>query len=187
MQGPIDAVLSLRRTHALTPEAVARVEVGVLAAAAPIVCEPAEVKRHPASVVDAQFSLPFGVAVALVRGCASADDFVPAALEDATIRALMERVSDVRDPTLDAVYPRIWPSWVRIHLRDGRTLEARVDHPHGDPENFLDDAELDAKFRRLASRTLPADAVDRLGAALAAFPDATAPHALMAATVPCGR
>src|SRR5439155_897173 len=68
MQGPIDAVLALRAAHRIEPDQVERVEVGMLAAGFPIVCEPAEAKCRPASVVEAQFSLPFGVAVALARG-----------------------------------------------------------------------------------------------------------------------
>src|SRR5438876_1203265 len=67
MQGPIDAVLALRAAHRIEPDQVERVEVGMLAAGFPIVCEPAEAKRRPASVVEAQFSLPFGVAVASAR------------------------------------------------------------------------------------------------------------------------
>src|SRR5439155_1229472 len=81
-------------------DAVERVEVGMLAAGFPIVCEPAEAKRRPASVVEAQFSLPFGVAVALARGAASPAEFAPACLRDPTVGALMERVVGVRDPAL---------------------------------------------------------------------------------------
>src|SRR5262249_38066104 len=70
-QGRIDAALTLRAEEGVTADSVERVEVGMLAAGSAIVCEPAEAKRRPASVVDAQFSLPFGIAVALVRGAAS--------------------------------------------------------------------------------------------------------------------
>ena len=93
----------------------------------------------------------------------------------------------MRDPALDAVYPRQWPSWVRLHLHDGRTLATRVDHPRGDPENFPDHAELDAKFRRLASRSLPGGAVARLVSVLETFPDVPRAETLLAATVPSGR
>src|SRR5207247_1272081 len=41
MQGPIDAVLALRAAHPIEPGEVERVEVGMLAAGMPIVCEPA--------------------------------------------------------------------------------------------------------------------------------------------------
>jgi 2-methylcitrate dehydratase PrpD len=183
MQGPIDAVLALRAEHRLDPREIDRVEVGMLGAGFPIVCEPEAAKRRPASVVDAQFSLPFGIAVALVRGAASPDEFVPSTLEDAEIRTLMERVVAVRDAGLDARYPRAWPCWVRIAFRGGRRVEASVDHPRGDPENFPTPDDLDRKFRRLAARALPRAAIERLGDALVAFPCSESAAPLLAATV----
>jgi 2-methylcitrate dehydratase PrpD len=73
---------------------------------------------------------------------------------------------------------------VRIVLRGGHTLEARVEHPRGDPENFPTPAELDAKFRTLAARALAPDGVKRLAAALEAFPRAASSDALLSATAP---
>jgi len=181
MQGPIDAALALR---ARGIAAIERIEVGMLAAGFPIVCEPADAKRRPASVVDAQFSLPFGVALALVRGVAGPDEFVPGAWDDPRVRALMDRVVAVRDPALDARFPREWPCWVRVVATDGTIDEARVDHPHGDPENFPSASELDAKFRGLAGRVLAPAAIDRLAEALDGFPRAGSVRALLDAAVP---
>src|SRR5262249_28472282 len=123
MQAPIDAVLALRAAHGIDPEDVERIEVGVVTAAFPIGCEPAEQKRRPQWVVDQQFSLPYGIAVALARGAASPAEFVPATGEDPRIVRLMDRVVPVRDTALDAEYPQVWPAWVRIATRDGRRLE----------------------------------------------------------------
>ena len=184
MQGPIDAVLALRAEQTLEVGAIARIEVGMLAAALAIVCEPAAAKRRPQTTVDAQFSLPFGVAVALAHGRAGPDEFVPAVFESAAVRALMDRVEMVHDPALDRVYPRDWPSWVRIHLHDGRVLERALMHPSGDPENFLDPAALEAKCRRLATPVLGAAAVDHLLAAVHAFPTAPDTTALLASARP---
>jgi 2-methylcitrate dehydratase PrpD len=169
MQGPIDAALALRATHAIEPAAVDRVEVGMLAAGFAIVCEPAEAKRRPASVVDAQFSLPFGIAVALARGVASPDEFTTASCADPVVRGLMDRVVAVPDARLDERFPRAWPCWVRIVRTGGPALEARVDHPRGDPQNFPTPAELDAKFRALAGRALPAPAIEKLAREIDGF------------------
>ena len=162
MQGPIDVVLRLRAEHRVAPADVDRIEVGMLDAAFPIVCDPVGAKRRPTSVVDAQFSLPFGVAIALVSGRASPEEFVLSRLEDPEVRGLMDRVSAVRDAALDAVYPRTWPAWVRLVLRDGRQLTADVTHPRGDPENFPSRDELAQKFLALAGRTLPQAQCDRV-------------------------
>lgn len=183
-QGPIDATLQLRAAHRIEPGAVERVEVGLLAAALPIIWEPTDAKRRPASVVDAQFSLPFAVAVALVHGAASPAEFTEARCADPTLRALMDRVEGVHDPGLDRSYPRTWPCWVRITLRGGHRLEARVETPLGDPENFPDATALDRKFRTLAGRALPAAGVERLAAALDGLAAAPSVTALLAAAVP---
>jgi 2-methylcitrate dehydratase PrpD len=96
----------------------------------------------------------------------------------------MERVVGVRDPGLDAHFPRAWPCWVRVTSRGRPPLEARVDCPRGDPENFFTAAELDAKFRALAARALGGAAIDRLVAALDAFPRAASSRTLLDAAVP---
>jgi 2-methylcitrate dehydratase PrpD len=160
-QGPIDAVLALRAACPIDPLRIARVEVGIVEAGFAIVCEPLGAKRRPRSVVDAQFSLPFSVATALVRGAAWPEDFSPNRFDDAAIRHVMDRVEPVRDRALDAMFPRTWPSWVRVTLEDGTRHEMRVTHPLGDPENFPATETLEAKFARLASRTL---APGRIGA-----------------------
>jgi len=160
MQGPIDAVLALRGRHGLRPQDIERIEVGLVAAGFPIVCEPRERKLHPQSVVDAQFSLPYGVAVALTRGRAGPAEFAPPVLDDPEVRQLMPRVVAVQDPTLDARYPRTWPCWVRVARRGQPLLEEHVEHPLGDPEHFPDAATLEVKFRELAARSLASAQVE---------------------------
>ena len=139
-------------------------------------------KRRPASVVDAQFSLPFGVAVALADGAAAPEQFHASRWSDPVVLRLMDRVTPRRDGALDARYPALWPTWVRIGTTDGRTLEARVDHPKGDPEHFLTTAELHGKFRRLAGRALDDRAIDLLLERVAVLPDDTDCRRLLAAT-----
>lgn len=185
MQAPIDAVLGLRAAHELRAEDVARVEVGIVSAGFPIVCEPLDAKRRPATIVDAQFSLPFGVAVALARGRASPDDFVPAVFGDATIATLMDRVEPRHDAVLDAAYPQVWPAWVKVMTRAGAVHDAHVRFPLGDPENFPSDTALLAKFRTLAMRALAPDAADRVAHAATTLP-LHAPLARLAALAVAG-
>jgi 2-methylcitrate dehydratase PrpD len=184
MQAPIDAALALRAAHAIEPGDVERVEVGIVSAGFPIVYEPEDHKRRPRSVVDEQFSLPFGIAVALARGAASPAEFVPEAAGDPVVTRLMDRVVAVHDDALDRQYPRVWPAWVRILLRDGRRLEEHVTHALGDPERFPDAATLEAKFRGLARRTLAEPQIARLAAAVAALPRAASVRDVVAAAVP---
>ncbi len=149
-QAPIDAVLSLVQEHNLRPPDVERVTIGMLQTGIPVICEPMEKKRHPTNVVDAQFSLPFGVAVALVKRRAGLEEFSPATLQDPQVLKLMPKIDYQHDPELERDYPREWPAWARITLRGGRELFSRVRFPKGDPENPLSWEELAEKFTTLA-------------------------------------
>jgi 2-methylcitrate dehydratase PrpD len=185
-QGPIDAVLELRRRHDLRPEAVTRIEVGLVSPAFAIVCEPLDAKRRPRSVVDAQFSLPFSVAVALATGSAAPDQFTATRWDDPIIRRLMDLVEPQRDRGLDARDPAVWPVWVRVTTERG-VHEARVEHPRGDPENFPSPDELETKFRHLAARSLDGAAIARLSAAIDAFPGAPSVADLLASAQATGK
>lgn len=148
-QAPIDGVLELQRFHGFQATDVDSVTVGMLEAGIPIVCEPRMAKVSPASVVDAQFSLPFGIAVALLYGRASPAEYREEVLRDPALRALTPRVTWERDPDLDAQFPRQWPAWVRVRLRDGRELFCGVQKPRGDPDNALTWHQLRHKVRDL--------------------------------------
>jgi hypothetical protein len=60
-------------------------------------------------------------------------------------------------------FPRECLARVRVHLRDGRTFAGPTMGARGDYTDPASDAELDAKFQRLAGRTLGTDACRRLG------------------------
>jgi 2-methylcitrate dehydratase PrpD len=72
----------------------------------------------------------------------------------------------VHDAALEKDYPKLWPAWVEVDLGDGARLRATVPTCKGDPANPLTASELEAKFRTLAGRVLPADSVASLLGAL---------------------
>lgn len=149
--GLIDGILMLRRDHGLLPADVAQIRLGVLTGGAVLVAEPIEQKRTPLNIVDAQFSAPFAAAVALVRGSAGYRDYCEASIWDPTIRGLMARTACVKDDALDAVYPKQWPAWVEVELKDGRVLRADIPYATGEPENPVPRATLVEKFIDLAA------------------------------------
>ncbi|MBI3302513.1 MAG: MmgE/PrpD family protein [Deltaproteobacteria bacterium] len=159
-QAPIDAVLMLAKDYDLQPRDVERVTIGMLETGIPVICEPAERKYEPLSVVDAQFSLPFGVAVALAKRRAGLEEFALPMLRDPLVRELMSKVGYARDPKLEKNYPREWPAWARVMLKDGREVSAHVRFPKGDPENPLSWEELIEKYRTLAGTVWQREKLD---------------------------
>jgi 2-methylcitrate dehydratase PrpD len=164
MQTPIDALCALSRQHDIRPEDVARIEVAVLEAGWPLVCEPGARKYRPESIVDAQFSMPFGAAIAILYRDASLERFTVENIQTPEIRSLMEKVVLTKDPRIEAGFPSEWAARVSVQLTNGRQYEGCVRNPKGDPENPLSWDELVGKFRGLARAVLPADRCDRIAA-----------------------
>ena len=149
-QGPIDCLLDIKKTHGLDPWDVEEVAVGVLSAGYKLISSPEEDKANPKTVVDMQFSMPFGAAVALAYGRASLVEYAPGTPDRPEIRHLMPRVKSVTDPELDAHFPKEFRAWAEVATSDGRRLRSDIRYPKGDPENALSWDEMKDKFRVLS-------------------------------------
>jgi 2-methylcitrate dehydratase PrpD len=114
------------------------------------VAEPREKKYHPESIVDAQFSMPFGAAVAVLRGAAGLDQFTMDQVRSPQIRQFLPKVALVKDQRIEESFPREWPARVEILLTNGTRHEKFLRYPKGDPENPLSWQEMKGKFRSLA-------------------------------------
>jgi 2-methylcitrate dehydratase PrpD len=161
-QGPIDGILRTMKENNLKPEEVKRVTLGILKAGFPIIAEPEELKYNPRTIVDAQFSMPFGAAVAILYGRASLNEYTLENMESPIVKEMMGRVSCVEDPELETVFPRQWPASVELVTRDGRSFSTRIDYPRGDPENPLTRQELLEKFHDLTSAIYPAERREKI-------------------------
>lgn len=156
-QGPIDGILKIMKENELRAPDVKQVKLGILKAGFPIILEPQELKYNPQTVVDAQFSMPFGAALALLYGKAGLDEYTEANLKSPRLRELMSRVLCVADPELDKVYPKQWPASVEIITKDERKLSTKINYPKGDPENPLSWEELIQKFNHLSAPVFSED------------------------------
>jgi len=148
-QGPIDGVLKIMRKHQLEATDVEQVTIGVLKAGFSLVAEPKDQKINPESVVDAQFSMPFGAAVAMLDGKATLDQYTPEKIKSAQVKALMNKVVCVEDAALDQEFPKKWPASVTITTKNGNSHATKIEYPKGDPENPLSWEELIDKFKYL--------------------------------------
>ncbi len=155
----IDAALALRSELGLQPGEVEHVTVGLPESGMLLVGAPADKKADPQNVVDGQFSGPFVVACALVTGAMGWDSY--AHLSDPAVRALLPRISCEHDLNAQAEFPANMAAKLTLRAR-GETFVRMVRIPKGEPENFLGDDELRAKFRALTSPILGEDQSGRL-------------------------
>ncbi|HVV91973.1 MAG TPA: MmgE/PrpD family protein [Hyphomicrobiales bacterium] len=150
----LDGLLALRREHALSADAVERVEIGLHRNGIVLTADPPDLKRHPRNVVEGQFSMFFTAAVALDRGAFGWDDY--ARLGDPAIGRLAERVTVAEDPALAGRH-HPFGAHVRI-VTKADTFERLVPDPSGEPGSFPDDDAIRAKFLTLAEPVLGAGA-----------------------------
>src|SRR4029079_6719259 len=87
-----------------------------------LVCLPIELKQNPQTQVDAQFSIPFNVSIALLKGAPQPNDFFGDGLKDPIIRGLSRKVRPVLQQPLTSDLPA--PAMVDIYMKNGRRLSA---------------------------------------------------------------
>ncbi|MFQ5953763.1 MAG: MmgE/PrpD family protein [Kiloniellales bacterium] len=170
----IDAVIGLGDAHAIAPDRVASMQIGLPRKGYDIIGQPAAQKRNPQSVVDGQFSMPFVAAVALREGGMGWDDY-RRHLADPETLDLCRRTSVVVDPEAEAEFPENMSGSARIRLADGSELHRFVAVPKGEPDNFMTQAELRRKFDSLVRPYLSRAQADALAEAILVLE--TAPNA----------
>jgi 2-methylcitrate dehydratase PrpD len=137
----IDCALEVRRSGNLRVEDIERIDFDR---------HPDWARYHqnkaPGTYHEAQVSLPFSVAVALIEGQALLAQYSDRNIGDPQVKRLCERVT-IRE---DASLPRGVSCRMMVSLRDGRTLTSQVDYPKGSIQNPMSDEEMRAKFDSLA-------------------------------------
>lgn len=153
LHSALDVVLRLRGEHDLSASDIARVDIRCSAANKLTLGD-----QDPRTRLAAQMSLPYGVAVGLVTGHASLDDFEDRWVHDPEVRDLMSRVSmSVDDDKDENTQPT-----VTLVTTGGARLEGHEPIGLGDPRNPLSTDQVVAKYTDLARRALPAPTVDAL-------------------------
>lgn len=140
----VDAVMALAHMHAIDAGAIATISCDV----PPIVIANL-IHDDPATPQQAQFSMPFAVAVSLLHGTVGLEHLSATTLADPRLRELMAKVGMTsgaywEDAGCRAAAPE--GAHVSIALRDGRVVQAFRDFARGAARYPLSAEELDAKF-----------------------------------------
>lgn len=102
-------------------------------------------------VSSAKMSTPYSVAAALGRGLVGIGAYEQEILTDDCVQRLAKKVAVKFDEELDKLSPQKRAAIAQVSLCDGSGYRARVDYPRGEPENRMEDRELEEKFEELAS------------------------------------
>jgi 2-methylcitrate dehydratase PrpD len=164
LHAPVEALLKVMRDHDLRAADIEEIDAGWQRV------EPFLAKREVTTVVSAQASLPFALAVAAVRGRVGVDEFTDETVADPVVQAMIARTTVHQDDELFAKVENSMPGRVTVRTTDGRELTDEVLYPRGNPRNPLTDDEFKAKFMDMAERVLGHDQADDLYGRARALP-----------------
>ena len=140
----IDATLHLTKEHQLTVDQIESITALVPEEVVKTVCEPLDNKQAPTCAYEAQFSVPYLVAVALVRHDFTLADLEPTPLADPVVAALAKKVIYQVDP--NSGFPTYYSGEVHITLKDGRVLKHREHKNRGCFDRPLSADDIAKKF-----------------------------------------
>ena len=167
-QSVLQAVLELRARQHLSAADVERVEVDVFDVAYRIIGGGEEGDKTVVHTKEeADHSLPYLVAVALLDGEVMPEQYGAKRIDRADVQSLLRRVSVRPNEGFSSRFPDEMPCRVRVILRDGRTLtEERADYPGFHTRGRTWEAAR-AKFERLAAPYTTAAVREQIAATVA--------------------
>ena len=164
-QPAIEAALMLQQTHRLSPDDIDRIEVHTFHEAARLNC------RHPQSTEEAQYSLPFPMAAALVHGKLGPLELCKDSLTHTAILQISELIRLIEDDTFSSRFPAQRIARVIIGTKDGKRCDSGEVEARWDNANPPSDQQLLEKFRWLVQAVLPDDRAAELEKMIWQCPD----------------
>ncbi|MCZ6729528.1 MAG: MmgE/PrpD family protein [SAR324 cluster bacterium] len=159
--GPVEVALTLRAEANIDPGDIESVEIATFQQSVEVSNRP-----EPETSSEAILSHQYAVALAMLYGRVTLEEYLEPVISQVELRQLYARVRVVHDPSLDSHYPDQWPHRVTIRLRGGREISGESHFPPGGPEAPLPEEEVVAKFRGLAGKYLGVDPADRISNAV---------------------
>jgi 2-methylcitrate dehydratase PrpD len=156
----IQAALEIINEYKIEPEQIEEVLLTIGKQSQPN-CEPLEVRRNPKLSIQAKFSLPFAVAIALTKKKVEIIHFLPDNLSDPQVLEMANRINYKVDPKFGLFIPAV----VDIKTKYNRTFSRRVEVIYGNPQKPLSHADQLAKFKdcvRYGKNPLSPDKTEQL-------------------------
>ncbi len=157
-QSALEALLELREAHELDPATVERIELEIFQVAYDIIGGGEEGgKMEIRTKEQADHSLPYLLAVALLDGQVMPEQFAPERITRPDVQGLLQRVAVRPAADLSARFPSQHACRLRLHLADGSVLDAKKDDYEGFLTRPMGWEAVAAKFERLTDRHLSGD------------------------------
>ena len=151
-QSAVETVLALRASGRFEPATVEGVDVEVFDVAYKIIGGGEEGDKYVVATKEqADHSLPYIVAVALLDGEVAPEQYRPGRIAAPDVQALLRKVRVASSEALSRRFPAEMPVRVRVRLADGHTLGGEANDYEGFVTRPMAWEAVVAKFERLAA------------------------------------
>jgi 2-methylcitrate dehydratase len=151
LHGQIQATLDIVKEHDLKPEDIAAVRIkSGMAGFARLLF------KYPRVSEAADHSPYYATAIAIKERTLGPDSYESEKFTDPTVLDLIERITIEPPSGMHA------PAVSEILTKDGRRFEKSVDNPHGFGDDPLTDAELEDKFRQMATKCMSKSKIQKI-------------------------
>jgi 2-methylcitrate dehydratase PrpD len=155
----LDAIRNMQARRAFGPGDIDRIVVH----GSQVTMDHVGWRYRPEGLTSAQLNLPFCVATLLIEDDCFVDQFSDAVVADPARMALAERVEVRHDAAITASGSKFRHMVrVEVRLKDGTVLEETVEAPRGSEACFASEANVTAKFMKLATHVMPKRAAERI-------------------------
>jgi 2-methylcitrate dehydratase len=150
---------------------IERITIESYEAARTIIGDPP--KRRPKTKESADHSIFYILAVALLEGKMTLNQYRPELFTNPAVLVLIDAMSDVMevDEFNRTYYNQGFPVRITVITKDGRVFSAFVEDPKGHPARPMSDGDLAVKFSDLCSSLMESNAYENLMGALRSIED----------------
>lgn len=167
-QPAVEAVMSLQRVHELNADDIDHIGIQTFH----------QGKRlhtpRPSSTEQAQYSLPFPTAAALVYGRLGPSEISGQVLSDPRVLRLSESMVMTENDMYNSAFPARRFAHATIFMKDGRKYVSETTEALGDPESHLSEDIIHSKYFDIAGPVLGQDKCRMIESAITEFTDLTA-------------
>jgi len=156
--GHLDACLEIVRKYHPDPGKIRKISIRSSDYTLKLLTLPLERKLKPQTPVDAQFSMPYQAAAALVQGKVDIHTFMEKSFKDPKILDLIPKVEWSMDGEIERRYPGSYSCAVTVKMDNAESYTVVIDNPKGDHRNPVTQDELEGKFMNLARTEIREDA-----------------------------
>ena len=126
---------------------------------------------EPPDILGAQFSIPFSIALAIIKQSNGFGDYTEEDLKDPALLGLSRKVEMVVDDEMERLHPAVFGGVVELHLKNGKRYSEKVIYQKGHPKNPLSAEEYKAKFRAVTKLALPVEQTEKVLALIESLED----------------